>query len=143
MVGLGTSAAVEFDAVTLTLGIITSVFAAVTVTRLLVSLWLKDERTRTRFGSLEFGVLVPDRADTWTRMVYSAANKPIAPIDDPYQMFAKLYGNVKDKESLRSVLDDVQDDLKKLGDRVSPEDRRLLEEHATFDAPGRRSRHGR
>src|SRR5438552_14933293 len=40
--------------------------------------------TRTRFGSLEFGVLVPERADTWTRMVYAAANKPIAPIDDPY-----------------------------------------------------------
>ncbi len=42
--------------------------------------------TRTRFGSLEFGVMVPDRADTWTRMVYAGANKPIAPIDDPYQM---------------------------------------------------------
>src|SRR5262249_35919446 len=33
--------------------------------------------TRTRFGSLEFGVMVPDRADTWTRMVYAGANKPI------------------------------------------------------------------
>ena len=35
--------------------------------------------TRTRFGSLEVGVMVPDRADTWTRMVYAGANKPIAP----------------------------------------------------------------
>ena len=35
--------------------------------------------TRTRFGSLEFGVMVPDRADTWTRMVYAGPNKPIAP----------------------------------------------------------------
>src|SRR4051812_38492413 len=43
--------------------------------------------TRTRFGSLEFGVMVPNRADTWTRMVYAGANRPIAPIDDPYQMF--------------------------------------------------------
>ena len=51
-----------------------------------------DPATRTRFGSLEFGVMVPDRADTWTRMVYAGPNKPIAPIDDPYQMFAKLYG---------------------------------------------------
>src|SRR2546429_1284189 len=25
----------------------------------------KDPATRTRFGSLEFGVMVPDRADTW------------------------------------------------------------------------------
>ncbi len=33
----------------------------------------RDPATRTRFGSLEFGVMVPDRADTWTRMVYAAA----------------------------------------------------------------------
>ena len=57
--------------------------------------------TRTRFGSLEFGVMVPDRADTWTRMSYAGPNKPLAPIDDPYQMFAKLYGRMKDQESLR------------------------------------------
>jgi hypothetical protein len=88
--------------------------------------------TRTRFGSLEFGVMVPDRADTWTRMVYVGPNKPIAPIDDPYQMFTKLYGRVKDQESLKSVLDDVQDELRKVGAQVSAEDRRLLEEHATF-----------
>ncbi len=56
--------------------------------------------TRTRFGSLEFGVMVPDRADTWTRMVYAGPNKPIAPIDDPYQMFNKLYGQLKDRETL-------------------------------------------
>ena len=88
--------------------------------------------TRTRFGSLEFGVMVPDRADTWTRMVYAGPNKPIAPIDDPYQMFAKLYGRVKDQESLKSILDDLQDDLQKVGSVVSAEDRQLLDEHATF-----------
>ncbi len=88
--------------------------------------------TRTRFGSLEFGVVVPDRADTWTRMVYAGPNKPIAPIDDPYQMFAKLYGQMKDQESLKSILDDVHEDLRKLGSVVSAEDRQLLEEHATF-----------
>ena len=88
--------------------------------------------SRTRFGSLEFGVMVPDRADTWTRMVYSGANKPIAPIDDPYQMFSKLYGRLKDQESLKSILDDLQEDLKKVGALVSADDRRLLEEHTTF-----------
>ncbi len=92
----------------------------------------KDPATRTRFGSLEFGVMVPDRADTWTRMAYAGANKPLAPIDDPYQMFAKLYGRMKDRESLKSILDDVQDDLRKVGSVVSAADRRLLEEHATF-----------
>jgi hypothetical protein len=88
--------------------------------------------TRTRFGSLEFGVMVPDRADTWTRMVYSGPNKPIAPIDDPYQMFNKLYGQQKDQEHLKSVLDDLQADIQKVKSLISTEDRRLLEEHATF-----------
>ena len=88
--------------------------------------------TRTRFGSLEFGVMVPDRADTWTRMSYAGANKPIAPIDDPYQMFAKLYGRMKDEQTLGSVLDDLQDDFKKVESMVSAEDRQLLEEHTTF-----------
>jgi hypothetical protein len=91
-----------------------------------------DAGTRTRFGSLEFGVLVPDRADTWTRMVYAGANRPVAPINDPYQMFARLYGKVKDREMLVSVLDSLTDDLKKVSERVSSEDRRLLDEHATF-----------
>ncbi len=77
-----------------------------------------DPSTRTRFGSLEFGVMVPDRADTWTRMVYAGGNKPIAPIDDPYQMFGKMYGHIKDREALKSVLDDVRDDLKKVGASV-------------------------
>jgi len=31
----------------------------------------QDPATRTRFGSLEFGVMVPERADTWTRMSYT------------------------------------------------------------------------
>ncbi len=92
----------------------------------------KDAATKTRFGSLEFGVMVPDRADTWTRMVYAGPNKPIAPIDDPYQMFAKLYGKTKDRELLKSILDDVQDDLKKVSGAVSAEDRKLLDEHASF-----------
>lgn len=91
-----------------------------------------NPETRTRFGSLEYGVVVPERADTWTRMVYAGPNKPIAPIDNPYEMFAKLYGRVKDQESLRSILDDLQDDLRKVGSHISAEDRRLLDEHATF-----------
>jgi hypothetical protein len=88
--------------------------------------------TRTRFGSLEFGVIVPERADTWTRMVYTGPNKPLAPIDDPYQMFQKLYGRMKDQQSLKSVLDELQEDLRTLGSQISAEDRRLLDEHATF-----------
>lgn len=88
--------------------------------------------TETRFGSLEFGVAVPHRADVWTRMSYAGPNKPIAPIDDPYQMFEKLYGRMKDKESLKSILDDLKDDFKKVSARVSSDDRKLLEEHLTY-----------
>ncbi len=87
------------------------------------------EETRTRFGSLEFGVGVTDRADPWTRMSYAGPNKPVAPISDPYQMYQKLYGQLKDKESLQSVLDDVRDDLKKVRKLISAQDRRLLEDH--------------
>lgn len=86
----------------------------------------------TRFGSLEFGVMVPDRADTWTRMSYAGPNKPVAPIDNPYQMFEKLYGQMQDRESLTSILDDVQADLQKLKTVVSSEDRHLLDEQTTF-----------
>ncbi|MBA4065404.1 MAG: hypothetical protein C0501_17160 [Isosphaera sp.] len=92
----------------------------------------KDAATKTRFGSLEFGVMVPDRADTWTRWVYAGANQPVAPVDDPYQMFNKLYGRAKDREALASVLDDLTDDLKKVGGAVSAADKRLLDEHAAF-----------
>ena len=65
-------------------------------------------------------------------MSYTGPNQPLTPIDNPYQMFGKLYGQVKDRESLRSILDGLQDDLKKIGSAVSAEDRRLLDEHATF-----------
>jgi hypothetical protein len=91
-----------------------------------------DPATRTRFGSLEFGVMVPERADTWTRMSYSGPNKPISPIDNPYQMFSKLYGRAKDEENLKSVLDDLTEDLKRVHARVGVEDRRILEEHTTL-----------
>jgi hypothetical protein len=88
--------------------------------------------TRTRFGSLEFGVLVPERADTWTRMCYAGPNQPLTPISDPYQMFGKLYGRLNDQESLKSILDDVRLELKRASAKLGREDRRLLEEHEAF-----------
>jgi hypothetical protein len=91
-----------------------------------------QESTRTRFGSLEFGVGVQDRADPWTRMSYAGSGKPVAPISDPYQMYEKLYGRTKDRESLRSVLDPVRGELARVRTLVSAEDRRMLEEHETL-----------
>ncbi len=92
----------------------------------------KSLLTRTRFGSLEFGVMVPEHADTWTRMVYSGPNKPIAPIDDPYQMFGKLYGQMKDQELLKSVLDDLREDLATVRGSIAQSDRQLLDEHLSL-----------
>lgn len=92
----------------------------------------KSESTKTRFGSLEIGAMVPERADTWTRMSYSGPNKPITPVDDPYQLFSKLYGQSKDREILGSVLDNVISDLNKVSQKVSKEDKKILEEHATL-----------
>ncbi len=95
-----------------------------------IKAWFQGrEATRTRFGSLEFGVGVTDRADPWTRMSYGGPNQPIAPISDPYQMYQKLYGQLRDKENLQSVLEDVRDDLKKVRKLISAEDRRVLDEH--------------
>ncbi len=85
--------------------------------------------TRTRFGSLEFGVAVPNRADPWTRMCYAGDDKPVAPIDDPSQMFSKLYGGTQDREHLSSILDHVRGDLKRISKHISSEDRSLLEDH--------------
>ncbi|MEM1296990.1 MAG: DUF1552 domain-containing protein [Verrucomicrobiota bacterium] len=90
------------------------------------------EETRTRFGSLEFGVAVPNRADPWTRMSYLGANKPVAPMTDPEQMIGRLYGKMQDKESLVSVLDGVGEDLKRVAANLGPEDRALLDQHLTL-----------
>jgi hypothetical protein len=91
-----------------------------------------DPATRTRFGSLELGVLVPERADTWTRMSYAGANQPLAPIDDPYWLFDKLYGRIEDRAALASVLDGLGEDMRKLRDQLGTEDRKLLDEHAQW-----------
>jgi hypothetical protein len=47
-------------------------------------------------------------------------------------MFAKLYGRAKDQEQLKSVLDDVREDLKRVRAQVGSEDRRILDEHTTI-----------
>jgi hypothetical protein len=88
----------------------------------------KDE-TRTRFGALHFGVGVKDTADPWTRMSYDGPNQPVTPLPDPYEAYRKLYGKVREKKRVRSVLDDLRADLKKVADRLPETDRKLLIEH--------------
>jgi hypothetical protein len=56
----------------------------------------------------------------------------VAPIDNPYQMFARLYGRMKDQQSLKSVLDDLCQDLDRVRSAVGKQDRQILDEHATL-----------
>ncbi len=90
------------------------------------------KETATRFGSLELGVAVPNRADPWTRESYAGANQPMAPNSDPYSLFDKLYGQTKDRENLGSVLDEVREDLRSIAAKIDRGERELLEKHETF-----------
>lgn len=92
----------------------------------------RNEATQTRFGSLEYGVLVPNEATPWTRMVYSGPNQPVASISNPYRMFEKMYGELKGRENLSSVLGDVQDELNRYKDQVDPRDLEMLNAHETL-----------
>lgn len=90
-----------------------------------------DDR-KTRFGSIEFGVSVPNRADPWTRMCYAGSNRPVAPNSNPYSIFSRIYGRSKDQELLQSVLDDVRGELKKVAGRVGKPGKAILDEHQEF-----------
>lgn len=104
----------------------------VSVDQYLKQQFQSNPATQTRFGSLEFGVMVPDRADTWTRMCYAGPNQPVAPIDNPYQMFDRLYGQARNQEMLASVLDGLSADFKKVEQQLSQEDRHLLRQHVAM-----------
>ena len=88
-------------------------------------------QTKTRFGSLEIGVAVGNRADPWTRWSYAGPNQPVAPISSPYELFDKLYGQMKESENLTSVLDDLRGDITKVSQNVDAADRGLLDQHTT------------
>ena len=88
--------------------------------------------TRTRFGSLELGVGVPHRADPWTRWTYAGSNQPVAPLSDPYEVFEKIFGQVKDRENLGSVLDQVRSDLQRVSQKLGREERAILERNTTL-----------
>lgn len=92
----------------------------------------KNPATATRFGSLEVGINVPHRADPWTRWSYAGPNQPVAPVSDPYELFEKLYGQMKDGENLGSVLDEVRDDLRAVAAKLPADERAALEKHSTF-----------
>jgi hypothetical protein len=95
-----------------------------------------DIGTATRFPSLEFGVMVKS-SDVWSRMIYSGANQPLPPMEDPAQVFARLFSNAAQPSQAvaaqlkrrQSVLDFAQASLSSLASRVSPDDRVRLQQH--------------
>lgn len=87
------------------------------------------DHSRTRFGSLHFGVAVPEIADPRTRMSYLGPNQPIVPVSDPRIMFSRLYGGLRDRDSVASVLDPIARDLKKLSAALDADNRPILDRH--------------
>ena len=76
--------------------------------------------------------MVPKRADTWTRMSYAGPNQPVAPIDNPYLMLDRLYGQSRSREMLSSVMDGLTAEFQKAQALISSADRHLLEEHLSM-----------
>jgi hypothetical protein len=96
----------------------------------------QDVGQTTRFPSLEFGVFVQS-SDVWARMIYSGANQPLPPMEDPVKAYARLFsgstGTPAQIAALlkrrQSVLDHVQDTLGSLGGKVSGDDKTRVLQH--------------
>ena len=65
-------------------------------------------------------------------MCYAGSNRPLAPLNDPYQMLDKLYGQTQERKTYASILDSLGTDLKRASKALSTEDRILLEQHMTL-----------
>jgi hypothetical protein len=92
--------------------------------------------TDTQFPSLEFGVRIEGQ-EPLRVISYKGANQPNTAVDDPFQMYSRIFANANlstdQLKSLiaegQSVLDFVTDDIKRLEMRVSAEDKAKLEAH--------------
>ena len=90
----------------------------------------------TRFPSLEFGVMVQN-SDVWARMIYSGANQPLPPMEDPVAAFSRIFaGSTLSAAQTavllkrrQSVLDYVQGSLTGLSGRIGADDRVRVEQH--------------
>lgn len=92
--------------------------------------------TETPFPSLELGVNV-DVTDPRSRMCYRGPNEPLAPQDDPYAVFDRLFADAGKSEAeiarLRarrlSVIDTVRSQLARIDARAGAEDKVKLAAH--------------
>ncbi len=90
----------------------------------------------TQFPSLEFGVRIEGQ-EPLRVISYRGANQPNTAVDDPFQMYSRIFANanLSDAElkkliaERQSVLDFLKDDIARLQGRVSSEDKAKLEAH--------------
>jgi hypothetical protein len=96
----------------------------------------QDIGMQTRFPSLEFGVHVIN-SDVWARMIYSGANQPLPPMEDPTQAFARVFSGSQlsaQQQAIllkrrQSTLDYAQATLSGLAPRISADDRIRIQQH--------------
>jgi hypothetical protein len=96
----------------------------------------QDIGMQTRFPSLEFGVMVQD-SDVWARMIYSGADQPLPPMEDPMKAFSRIFaGSQLSAQQLamllkrrQSTLDYAQSTLSSLAPRISVDDRKRVLQH--------------
>lgn len=94
----------------------------------------------TKLRSLELGVgsTISNLAPLVTRMSYGGPNDPRTPLDDPQQVFVRLFGEGDSSEeeiallhrNRRSVLDAVLVEFNSVGATLGYDDRQKLERHA-------------
>jgi hypothetical protein len=90
----------------------------------------------TQFPSLEFGVRITGQ-EPLRVISYKGANSPATAIDDPFQMYSRIFANANLSDDQlkkliaerQSVLDFIKDDINRLEARVSSEDKAKLEAH--------------
>jgi len=92
--------------------------------------------TKTKFPSLEFGARIEGQ-EPLRVISYRGANQPNIAVDDPWQMYKRIFANadLSDTElaqllaERKSVLDFLSADLNTLKTRVASEDKARLEAH--------------
>jgi hypothetical protein len=97
---------------------------------------VQDIGQATRFPSLEFGVMVQN-SDVWARMIYSGANQPLPPMEDPVTAYQRIFSGSTVSaaqaaillQRRKSVLDYVQTSLGGLSARISGDDLVRVQQH--------------
>jgi hypothetical protein len=90
----------------------------------------------TQFRSLEFGVRIMGQ-EPLRVISYRGPNQPNTAVDDPWQMYARIFANAnlnagqlaQLRAERQSVLDFLKDDIARLRARVSAQDKARLDAH--------------